>query len=474
MDRLVEIYRKWRGKEPWSVVQLPGSGSYRTYYRFFGENDQTVIAAVNPDKKENDAFIGFSRHFSKCDLPVPEILAEEREEGIYLLKDLGDVTLFSLLEELRGTGTDFPGEVMEWYRKAVFWLPRFQVKGGTGLDFSLCYPRGSFDRQSMMWDLNYFKYYFLKLVKVPFDEQKLEDDFSRLVEFLLKADSQYFMFRDFQSRNIMLFEGETYFIDYQGGRRGPLQYDIASLLYDAKADIPEPMRGQLLNEYLSFLEELIPVDRDAFLRFYPGFVLIRILQALGAYGFRGYYENKPHFLRSIPYAMKNLANLLENGKLQVDLPVLTEVLLSMTKDPQFNTVNVTRSNLAVRISSFSYKNGIPSDSSGHGGGFVFDCRALPNPGRIKAYQPLTGLDQPVIRFLEREHPIDIFLNHIYALVDQSVKQYIERDFTSLSVSFGCTGGQHRSVFCAEKLAGHIKGAFPVKVEVCHTEIKKAL
>jgi hypothetical protein len=277
------------------------------------------------------------------------------------------------------------------------------------------------------------------------------------------------MYRDFQSRNIMLQDGKPWFIDYQGGRKGPLQYDIASLLYDAKAAIPEKVREKLLNVYLNELEKQIPVDRQEFKRFYFGFVLIRILQALGAYGFRGYYENKPHFLKSIPFAIQNLKFLIAQDLIPSGLPMLTGVLKEMTENPKFFNPEVAQNNLTVSIFSFSYKRTFPEDPGGNGGGFVFDCRALPNPGKIDAYKSLTGRDQPVIDFLKKESSVDEFLNHIFALVDQSVKRYIERDFSSLMVSFGCTGGQHRSVYCAEELAKHLRTKFPALVNLVHIE-----
>jgi aminoglycoside/choline kinase family phosphotransferase len=473
MEDVTRLFLSYIRETPGAIIPLPGSGSYRSYCRIFRKDGSTVIGVSNADKKENLAFTAFSRHFRSCGLPVPEVLAEDIDQGIYLLNDLGDETLFSFLDTKRKDRSDFPEEALAWYRKVVEWLPQFQVKAGEGLDYSLCYPRASFDRQSMMWDLSYFKYYFLKLAKVPFDEQLLEDDFNTLVDYLLKADGGYFMYRDFQSRNIMLHNNKTWFIDYQGGRKGPLQYDIASLLYDAKAAIPEKLREELLKEYLGHLNKLVPVDENDFTRFYYGFVLIRILQAFGAYGFRGYYENKPHFLQSIPHAMGNLKYLIDKLRLPPGIPVLAEILGKLTQNPLFNTVNRTQSNLTVTLSSFSYKKNIPADPSGNGGGFVFDCRSLPNPGRMEEFRPFTGKDRPVIDYLKREPEVDAFLNHVYGIVGQSVKRYIERDFTHLAVSFGCTGGQHRSVYCTEALAAHLKEKFPVKVEIVHTEIKSA-
>lgn len=469
--KIVELYHVWAGIEPESITFLPGSGSYRKYYRLEGKRN-SVIGVFNEDRKENDAFISFSQKFNQHKLPVPLVHATDSSGQFYLLSDLGDLTLFNYLSGNRSDPEDFPEKIIDTYRKVIGFLPLFQVVAGKELDYSKCYPRKAFDSQSMMWDLNYFKYYFLKLAKVPFDEQKLEDDFQTLVQFLLGAGTDHFMYRDFQSRNIMLIKGEPWFIDYQGGRKGPLQYDIASLLYDAKASIPEPVRDLLLEYYLDVLENYFPVDRKSFHQYYSGFVLIRILQALGAYGFRGYYENKPHFLKSIPFAISNLQYLLDTKSLPVSLSMLREVLEKIIVNPSFRSFKETSNQLTVKVSSFSYKTGIPADTSGNGGGFVFDCRALPNPGKFEEYRSFTGNDQLVIAFLEKEPEVGEFLNHACSLVDQSIRRYIERGFTRLSVSFGCTGGQHRSVYCAGELAKHIRSKFRVTIDLHHTELNK--
>jgi aminoglycoside/choline kinase family phosphotransferase len=467
------LYQHWSGVEPENMAYLPVSGSYRKYYRINGQ-DGSVIGVFNEDKKENEAFISFSKEFSLKGLPVPVVYAEDPKQDVYIISDLGDQTLFNYLSGIRKDDYDFPEEAIAIYKKVIELLPVFQVIAGKELDYSKCYPRQSFDCQSMMWDLNYFKYYFLKLAKVPFEEQKLEEDFQTLIHFLLKAEADYFMYRDFQSRNVMLLQGEPWFIDYQGGRRGPLQYDIASLLYDAKASIPEPIKDVLLEYYLDILEGYVTIDRTSFRQYYRGFVLIRILQALGAYGFRGYYENKPHFLKSIPYALTNLQNLLKKGVLPESLPMLTEVLEKIIENPAFRFLKETSSELVVKISSFSYKNGIPGDNNGNGGGFVFDCRSLPNPGRYEEYRSFNGNDQQVVTFLEKEAEVGEFLNHVCSLVDQSVRKYIERGFTSLVINFGCTGGQHRSVYCASELARHLRSKFDVMIDLQHTELNKYL
>lgn len=464
-----DLYLRGLSGHASSVELLPGSGSDRKYSRIKGDKG-TAIAVQNDDARENNAFLVISDHFLKAGLPVPSVYASDPGHRAYLLRDLGDLTLFDLLSAERKPGNEIPDRVLELYRKVLKWLAVFQVKAGIGIDYSVCYPRAAFDRQSMHWDLNYFKYYFLKLSGIPFDEQHLEDDFTVLMDFLLKADHEYFMYRDFQSRNIMIVKDEPFFIDYQGGRKGPLQYDVASLLYDAKADIPEPVRGMLLDEYLTNLAGLLPGKRNDFLRYYDGFVLIRILQALGAYGFRGYYEKKSHFLQSIPYAIQNIRHLLQRNRIPVRLPALTALLNQLTENPPLVPVSGLKSNLVVTINSFSYKGNLPADLSGNGGGFVFDCRALPNPGRYDQYKELTGKDQPVFDFLKKEIEVEEFLSNVFSLVDQSVKNYISRDFTGLMVSFGCTGGRHRSVYCAEALARHLSGKFMISIRINHTGI----
>ncbi len=469
IKHLNSLYKSWSGKEPLKLDKIPGSGSNRRYFRITGKHG-SVIGAVNDDERENDAFFALTQHFRDEDLPVPELLATDRKRGCYLLTDLGDVTLFSRLTELRKQNEQFPDEITGLYQKVLEWLPRFQVEAGKGIDYKKCYPRPVFDLQSMRWDLNYFKYYFLKLVKASFDEQKLEDDYETLTTFLLSAGTDHFMYRDFQSRNIMIVDGQPWFIDYQGGRKGALHYDIASLLYDSKAGIPEPVREQLLGYYLGELNRYIKVEPETFTNYYYGFVLIRILQALGAYGFRGYYENKPHFLQSIPYALKNLQFLIETGKIPVRLPMLMKVLQGIITEFKLPSRSQAASNLTVLINSFSYKNGIPADDFGNGGGFVFDCRALPNPGRYPEYASLSGKDRPVIEFLKKERAVDEFINHSFSLVEQSIRTYMDRGFIHLQVNFGCTGGQHRSVYCAEMLANYLREHFPVNVIVKHTAI----
>jgi aminoglycoside/choline kinase family phosphotransferase len=459
--------------------QLGGSG--RKIIRLASES-YSAIGILYDVREENIAFLEFSRHFRRHGLPVPEIYAEDLQHGAYLEEDLGDTTLFEFLSEHR-SGADIAPEAIETYRKVVATLPRFQVEAGRDLNYRLCYPRASFDRQSIAWDLNYFKYYFLRLAGVPFNEQALEDDFKRLTKFLLSAARDYFLYRDFQSRNVLLRGGQPLFIDYQGGRKGALQYDIASLLYDAKADLPPELRSQLLDYYLRTLTNHLQLDRDEFMHHYYAYVYVRVMQALGAYGFRGFYERKTHFLQSVPYALKNLRWLLHNVKLPVALPTLTQAFHNMlASEKLWNLTSAAEpgklpgyapqaGGLTVRIFSFSFHRGLPKDDSGNGGGFIFDGRSLPNPGREERFKALTGKDAPVIEYLSQEESVHKFLANVVSLVDASVSNYKQRGFTNLMVSFGCTGGQHRSVYLAEQLARHLRGNNEAKVIVRHRELE---
>jgi aminoglycoside/choline kinase family phosphotransferase len=465
-----DLFVKHYGHSPEIIRPLPASGSDRKYFRIFFDN-QTILAAFNPYPRENRAFIYLSRLFREKGLPVPQVIAQDHDEHCYLLNDLGDTTLFSLLPHDPAV-KNFSREVMEHYSKVVQWLPKLQVDGAKGLDFKICYPRHAFDRQSMMWDLNYFKYYYLKISGIPFDEQKLEEDFQGFANHLLKQSGPYFMYRDFQSRNIMIHDNQPWFIDYQGGRKGPLQYDIASLLYDAKANIPFHQREEFLDQYIENLVQLIPVKEKTFRRYFHDFVIMRILQALGTYGFRGGVEKKPLFLQSVPYAMNNLRQLSANNLMPSVAPYLSELIIKLADAGPHMEVEPSAKGLTVRVSSFSYRTGIPNDTTGNGGGFVFDCRAIPNPGRQQEYRHLTGKDQPVKQYLEAYPEVKNFLDHVTFLVDQAVKNYQERNFSSLMVSFGCTGGQHRSVYFAEAMTKYIREKFNVNVTLKHYQGKQ--
>ncbi len=469
MSRSIEtLYESCFGKPAASVVTLPAHGSNRKLYRA-SDGERTVIGVESEDQAENQAFLAFSRHFRKEGLPVPEIYGVGEDETVYLEEDLGDETLFDLLSRDRGVDGEIGKEAKSVYEKAVRQLSLFQVSAGKSLDYSLCYPRHSFDRQSMMWDLNYFKYYFLKLANIPFNEQRLEDDFDVLTGFLLEAEDDFFLYRDFQSRNIMVRDGEPWFIDYQGGRRGALQYDVASLLYDSKANLSDDFRTHLLDVYLDSMPEGTSSDREKFLKYFQGFILIRLIQAMGAYGFRGFYERKAHFLQSVPYAIRNLENLLSSMQLPVEIPALTEALQLIVRSTKLREIASVALPLKVEMMSFSYKKGLPHDDSGHGGGFIFDCRALPNPGREEEFRSQTGHDSEVIRWLESKEEVHSFLAHIRGILHQVVETYGKRNFSHLSVAFGCTGGQHRSVFCANQLARYLKEKLGISVELSHRE-----
>lgn len=470
--RLIQLFQTHFSEEVKSISPLKAHGSYRKLFRIRSGN-RSVIGVKNDDRRENIAFLKFSRHFKKSGLNVPEIYAENLDEGLYLEEDLGDLTLFDALVNLRNDNKDFPPSIIDSYKKVVEELPKFQIVAGENLDYNYCYPRHSFDRQSMMWDLNYFKYYFLKLAKIPFDEQKLEDDFIKFTDFLLQPKLDYFLYRDFQSRNIMLREGKPWFIDYQGGRRGALQYDIASLLFDAKANIPFDVREQLIADYLQALSQYINVDRSEFLQFYSGYVLVRIMQAMGAYGFRGFYERKTHFLQSVPYAIRNLEFILRSTEIPVELPTLFEILHLLVRSTKLRELGDVKLPLTVRFQSFSFKKGLPGDETGHGGGFIFDCRALPNPGRIKKFADLTGNDKNIIDFLDEKEEVHSFLTRIRDLIGQVIENYKGRNFSDLSVAFGCTGGQHRSVYCANTIANSLAKKYKINIEVSHRELIKS-
>ncbi len=448
--------------------QLGGSG--RNIIRL-ANTSQTAIGILYPVREENVAFLEFSRHFRRHGLPVPQIYAEDLTSGAYLEEDFGDLTLFEFLSTNR-SGPDIRPEVVEAYRKVVQVLPRFQIDAGKDLNYKVCYPRASFDRQSIAWDLNYFKYYFLRLAGISFNEQALENDFGRLTKFLLTADHDYFLYRDFQSRNVMLRDAQPCFLDYQGGRKGALQYDIASLLYDAKADLPPELRQRLLDHYIESLSSHINMKPGVFMQHYYAYVYVRIMQAMGAYGFRGFYERKAHFLQSVPYALKNIRWLLHNAELPILLPTLLDAFKNMVGSEKLQALASETKHLILRIFSFSFHGGgVPIDESGNGGGFVFDCRSVRNPGRDERFKNLTGKDGPVIEYLVQQESSHQFFANVLSLVDASVKTYQSRGFNNLMVSFGCTGGQHRSVYFAEQLAKHFFGRNGLDVVVRHLALE---
>lgn len=468
---LSQLFFEATGKMAGEQTALTASGSNRRYYRIESEDKTTSLIGVQgTSRDENHAFLYMAEHFMKKGLNVPKVLAVSDDEMNYVQQDLGNVLLFDYIAEGRKTGV-FSAREKEMLRKTMRGLARFQVVGAEEFDFNQCYPQPEFNLRSILWDLNYFKYCFLKATGLDFQEDKLENEFERLAYILLQNRMNAFMYRDFQSRNVMVCKDADgnevpYFIDFQGGRRGPVFYDVASFLWQAKANFHPDLREELVEVYLEELQKYMPVNKDVFYDTLKHFVLFRTMQVLGAYGFRGYFEKKPHFLQSIPFAIDNLRHLLKHAS--EDYPYLIEVLQKMTEMKQFKDVGV-RKPLVVRVMSFSYKKGIPADPSGNGGGFVFDCRAVNNPGKYERYTHFTGMDEPVITFLEEDGEILPFLEQAYQLVDFSVKRYKDRGFQNLMVSFGCTGGQHRSVYAAEKMAQHINEKFGVEVQLIHRE-----
>ena len=450
------------GEKALEITAMPSSGSSRRYFRIKTDK-RFLVGAYNLNIEENDAFFSFSKHFLECGLPVPEVLAVSPTKEVYVQTDLGDVTLFHYVEDCLKQGS-FNQNTIDLYKKSLDKLIDFQINGHKGLDYSKAFPTPAFDEMSIMEDLNYFKYCFLKeQEEITFNETRLDTDFQRLAKYILEAPSDFFMYRDFQSRNIMIVDNEPYFIDYQGGRKGPLQYDVVSLLYQVKARIPEKLRIELIDYYKQNLKKSLDFDR-----YFPAFVLLRLLQVLGAYGFRGLIQKKLHFMQSIPYALKEILKVNEEWAMPFELPELQSVISQF--DVLLNKYeSVEPEQLTITVNSFSYKNGgVPYDKSGNGGGFVFDCRALPNPGRYVEYKKSTGEDRDVIEFLEDKSDVHFFLQNVQMLVFQSIDNYLERGFKNLQINFGCTGGQHRSVFFAQKVGEMIHGNYPmVKVEINH-------
>lgn len=466
INQLTDLFRQKFSIEPERVDLLPRSGSDRQYARLQAGNI-SVLGAMNADINENEAFFSFSRSFSDIGIRVPEVLAISGDRQHYLLTDLGQETLYQrIISNERGKPCS---STLCLLKDILSDLLRIQVEGARVIDFSKCWPRPRFDRQSIMWDLSYFKYNFLKLTRTTFDEQALEDDFSRLADFLLEAPAHYFMYRDFQARNIMLLDGNPWFIDYQGGRLGPLQYDLASLLYSPKTGLNEVQREVMLDYYLEKLQAQIPVDRELFISQYYGFVLVRILQALGAYGFRGIFEQKPDFRSSIPQAIKNLNVLAGKHRFGIELPELFRLIDHLGRSEWAKPFVLPEGRLTIRVTSFSYRKGIPVDPSENGGGFVFDCRGLPNPGRYAGYRTYSGKDQPVIEYFEGFDEPQQFHESAKQMVGLTVKEYLSRGFKHLCISFGCTGGQHRSVYQAEKMARWLQNNFDVDLVILHTE-----
>lgn len=453
---------------PDKVLLLPLSGSDRRYFRVH-KGPQSLIGTFNLNIAENNSFIHFTNHFRKQGLPVPEILAVNNPGTTYLQTDLGDRSLMMALEE-----KGYTNEVKQLFAESLAELAKLHVLGDMGMDYSKCLTAKEFGKQAIMSDLLYFKYYFLDALQRPYDKQALIDDFEALATYLTHTEYKFFMFRDFQSRNIMLVDGKPHFIDYQGGMKGAPQYDVASMLWQARANLSEGWKMDLFNGYMDSLDQYLPkpINREVFSTQYLGYVLIRMLQVLGAYGFRGLFERKAHFLASIPLGLRNLKWFVENRPLGIHTPEFRKVLEMLVSDeiigrftpPQAATENP----LTVFVNSFSYiKNGYPTDESENGGGFVFDCRGILNPGRIDEYKTQSGRDKDVIDYLEQQTRMPEFLNSVFDIVDINVEDYLKRGFTRLMINFGCTGGQHRSVYAAEQTARHLRNKYKAKTVLNH-------
>lgn len=501
MQRLVDLYTAWSGNKPKDVEKLPLQGSNRQYFRLFSTLGKSVIGVIGESRDENHAFVYLADHFRRRELPVPKVLAKSRDGMCYLEEDLGSRSLFDAIRGGREAFGRYNNEEKELLKATIRELPNIQIRGARGLDFKNCYPIAEFNEDSVLFDLNYFKYCFLKPTELDFHELKLEANFRLFAKDLTQEPTESFMYRDFQARNVMVSrEGKPYFIDFQGGRKGPYYYDVASFLWQASARYSHKLRRELVWEYYNSLKNYteVPSVRH-FVERLSLFVLFRTLQVLGAYGFRGYFERKEHFLRSIPPAIDNLRELVQLGGFPY--PYMMDMLRRLTLLPEFQTAETAqrkrtdgfmtaktnvyearpedgpatfskydgKGKLVVKVFSFSFHKGIPKDDSGNGGGYVFDCRSTHNPGRYEPYKKLTGLDEPVVRFLEDDGEILTFLESVYKLADAHVRRYIQRGFTSLMFSFGCTGGQHRSVYSAQHLAEHIHNKFGVRVMICHRE-----
>ena len=462
---LKPLFESYTGTALTEITELPASGSNRRYFRLKGGNI-SLIGAIGTNLQENHSFIYLARHFREKGLRVPAVLAVSEDGQAYIQEDLGDQVLFGMVAQGRESGL-YSSVETDLLRRTIEQLPRLQFVGAQGLDWKNCYPQEAFDARMIDFDLNYFKYCFLKATGLEFNEIELQEDFEKLKEDLLKEDDNTFLYRDFQARNVMIKDGEPWFIDFQGGRRGPIYYDVASFIWQARSRFPEDLKQDLIRTYLRALQQFKQVNEDEFRSRLRLFVLFRTLQVLGAYGFRGYFEKKPHFLASVPYALSNLRKLLETPF--EDYPYLNSILSRLASMPELNEIPQDH-RLSVHIYSFAYKKGIPADTTGNGGGYVFDCRSVNNPGKYEYYRQFNGTDPEVIKFLEDDGEVFTFLDSVYKLVDAHAKRFIERKFTNLQVCFGCTGGQHRSVYCAEHMARHLKDKFDIKVTVTHREL----
>lgn len=466
MKQIEDLFEQYTRQKPTDIYELPSSGSNRRYFRITGDGI-TLIGAKGTSVDENVAFIEISKHFRLKGLPVPQVLCVSENKEYYLQEDLGDVTLFNSVAAGRESG-NYSEQEAALIKNAVALLPKFQFEGGKGLDYSVCFPQPEFDERMVSFDLNYFKYCFLKTTGLEFSEIKLYEDFQKIsADLLCSSNEETFLYRDFQARNVMLKDGNPYFIDFQGGRKGPFYYDLASFVWQAKANYSPVLKEELIKTYKDALKKYKNVPDKEFNSKLRLFVLFRTMQVLGAYGFRGYFEKKPHFLQSVPFAIDNLRKLIQEPF--TEYPYMQQLLTELTNMRQFSDLRVEKK-LEVRIFSFSYKKGIPIDNSGNGGGYVFDCRAIENPGKYEHYKHFTGLDAEVIKYLEDDGGITKFLSHVYELADAHVQRYMARKFTNLMFSFGCTGGQHRSVYCSQHLSEYLAKKYNITVKLYHREL----
>lgn len=335
-DILITLYKQYTGQRHETIEPLTGSGSNRRYYRMKG--CQNLIGVCGESIEENRAFIYMARHFRSKEIPVPEVLAVSDDESCYIQEDLGDMLLFNAIADGRSTGK-FNNHEKELIRKSITVLPAIQFKGAEGMDFGMCYPLSDFNSRTVMWDLNYFKYCFLKATGINFNENSLEDDFEAFTNILLGVPSETFMYRDFQSRNVIIKDEEPYFIDFQGGRKGPVYYDVASFLWQAKANFNNDLREEMIDTYINEARKFTNINPADFKSTLRHFVIFRTMQVLGAYGFRGLLERKAHFIESIPYALNNLQTLF---KQQLnEYPYLSRLLMELS-ELDINSINTLK------------------------------------------------------------------------------------------------------------------------------------
>lgn len=466
LEKLIEFYYESYGYYPASHTMITQAGSPRKYFRFV-KDDATILGVYSDNTVETCTFIYYSEVFTELKLNTPKVLKVSNDKKCYFIEDFGDDLLLDLLLKSKSEKKTEP-KIIELYKKSLVALAKMQCKTASKIDFHKAYMFEKFDSQAILLDLNYFKYYFLNRTGIIYDEKKLQDDFEKFADSLCLNGDTLFMFRDFQARNIVIKNGEPYFIDYQGGRIGAPEYDLASILYQAKADLEEETRIQLRDYYFSELQKHISIDYDDFCFKFYQYVYLRVLQTLGAYGLRGLIENKQHFVESIPFALKNLKQLLKFHTFPKYLTEMNRVLKLLSETKMFENEIFTK--FTIQVFSFSFKKGMPVDSSGNGGGFVFDCRGIHNPGRYAEYKTKTGKDKDVIDFFKAQSNIDEFFENVVSVVKPTIENYIERGFNSLMISFGCTGGQHRSVYCAEAMTRYLRETYGVDVILKHREL----